>query len=116
MTPPTAQVLEDPRVRLAAGAAVLLVTAAAARRNRVGPGEAAMFRAVNDMPGWLYPPAWVVMQAGTLGAGQGPRDCFRAPAAAAASRLAWDTCPGTPAWPSPWAPPPSPGSGRAGGP
>ena len=40
----------------------------AARRNRVSPGEAAAFRAVNDLPGWLYPPAWVVMQLGTLGA------------------------------------------------
>ena len=45
-----------------------LVTAMAARRNRVTPGEAAAFRAVNDLPGWLYPPAWVVMQLGTLGA------------------------------------------------
>src|SRR5690349_11522201 len=60
--------LTDPRVRLAAGTVALLVTAAAARRGRVGPGEAAAFRAVNDLPGWLYPPAWVVMQAGAAGA------------------------------------------------
>jgi undecaprenyl-diphosphatase len=71
--------LADPRVRLGAGTAALLVTAMAARRNRVGPGEAAAFRAVNDLPGWLYPPAWVVMQLGTLGA---------APAAAGAAWLA----------------------------
>ena len=32
--------LTDPRVRLAAGTAALLVTAAAARRGRVGSGEA----------------------------------------------------------------------------
>ena len=76
-----AHVLADPRVRLAAGAAALLVTAVAARRNRIGPGEAAAFRAVNDMPGWLYPPAWVVMQLGALGA---------APAAAGAALLAGD--------------------------
>ena len=77
--------LTDPRVRLAAGTAALLVTAVAARRNRVGPGEAAAFRAVNDMPGWLYPPAWVVMQLGALGA---------APAAAGRG-AGW---PGTASW------------------
>jgi hypothetical protein len=68
--------LTDPSVRLAAGTVALLVTAAAARRGQVGPGETAAFRAVNDMPGWLYPPAWVVMQSGALGA---------APAAAGAA-------------------------------
>ena len=73
--------LTDPRVRLAAGTVALLVTAAAARRGRVGPGEAAAFRAVNDLPGWLYPPAWAVMQLGALGA---------APAAAGAAWLAGD--------------------------
>jgi undecaprenyl-diphosphatase len=78
---PTAHVLADPRVRLGAGAAALLVTAVAARRNRIGPGEAAAFRAVNDMPGWLYPPAWVVMQLGALGT---------APAAAGAAVLSGD--------------------------
>jgi hypothetical protein len=62
----TARVLTDPRVRLGAGTAALLVTAMAAHRNRVGPGEAAAFRAVNDLPGWLYPPAWTVMQFGAL--------------------------------------------------
>lgn len=76
-----AGVLADPRVRLAAGTAALLVTAMAARRNRVGPDEAAAFRAVNGLPGWLYPPAWVVMQLGALGA---------APATAGAAWLAGD--------------------------
>jgi len=78
---PAAHALADPRVRLAAGTVALLVTAVAARRGRVGPSEAAAFRAVNDMPGWLYPPAWVIMQAGALGA---------APAAAGAALLAGD--------------------------
>jgi undecaprenyl-diphosphatase len=77
----TARVLTDPRVRLGAGTAALLVTAMAARRHRVGPGEAAAFRAVNDLPGWLYPPAWAAMQLGALGA---------APAAAGAAWLAGD--------------------------
>jgi glycosyltransferase 2 family protein len=77
----TARVLTDPQVRLGAGTAALLVTAMAAHRNQVGPGEAAAFRAVNDLPGWLYPPAWTVMQLGALGA---------APATAAAAWLAGD--------------------------
>ena len=79
MTP--AGILADPRVRLGAGTAALLVTAMAAHRNQVGPDEAAAFRAVNDLPGWLYPPAWVVMQLGALGA---------APATAGAAWLAGD--------------------------
>jgi glycosyltransferase 2 family protein len=77
----TARVLADPRVRLGAGTAALLVTAMAAHRNRVSPDEAAAFRAVNSLPGWLYPPAWVVMQLGALGA---------APATAGVAWLAGD--------------------------
>src|SRR5689334_15608949 len=60
--------LADPRARLEAGTAVLLLTAVAVRRDRVGPGEAAAFRAVNGLPGSLYQPAWVIMQLGAPGA------------------------------------------------
>jgi hypothetical protein len=42
MTP--AGILADPRVRLGAGTAALLLTAVAVHRDRVGPGEAAVFR------------------------------------------------------------------------
>jgi membrane-associated phospholipid phosphatase len=73
--------LAPPQVRLAAGTAVMLATAIAARRHRVSRGEAAAFRVVNDLPDALYPPAWIVMQLGTLGA---------APAAAAVAWLAGD--------------------------
>src|SRR5215831_18659717 len=76
-----AEVLADPRVRLAAGAAAVLVSAVAVHRNRVGPAEARAFRAVNGLPDALYPPAWAVMQLGTLGA---------APAAAGLAWLAGD--------------------------
>jgi undecaprenyl-diphosphatase len=76
-----ADVLADPWVRLGAGTAALLVTAMAVRRDRVGPCETAAFRAVNGLPDSLYPPAWAVMQLGTLGA---------APAAAGAAWLAGD--------------------------
>lgn len=73
--------LAEPRVRLGAGAAVVLITAMAVRRTRVGPGESMAFRAVNDLPDSLYRPTWLVMQLGTLGA---------APAAAGAAWLAGD--------------------------
>ena len=76
-----AGVLADPRMRLAAGTAVLLVTAMAAHRDRVSPWEATAFRAVNGLPDSLYPPAWAVMQLGTLGA---------APATAGAAWLSGD--------------------------
>jgi glycosyltransferase 2 family protein len=76
-----ASVLADPRVRLAVGTAVLLATAAAARRHRVSRDEATAFRVVNGLPDALYPPAWIVMQLGTLGA---------APAAAVVAWLAGD--------------------------
>lgn len=58
----------DPRARLGVSTAALLATAGAARRDRVAPWEAKAFRAVNDLPDSLYPPAWVVMQLGSFGA------------------------------------------------
>jgi len=56
------------RGRLLLGTAGLLGTAAAVRRDRVGPREAAVFRAANGLPDRLERPLWVVMQAGALGA------------------------------------------------
>ena len=76
-----AGVLADPRVRLAAGTVAVLATAVAARRNRVSRCEATAFRAVNGLPDPMYPPAWVIMQLGTLGA---------APASAGVAWLAGD--------------------------
>ena len=73
--------LTEPRIRLAAGTAALLVTAMAVHRNRVGPWEARAFRAVNCLPDSLQVPAWAVMQLGTIGA---------VPAAAGAAWLAGD--------------------------
>jgi undecaprenyl-diphosphatase len=74
-------VLADPRARLGVGTGTVLVTAIAAHRNRVSCGEATVFRLVNGLPDGLYPPAWIIMQLGTLGA---------APAAAAVAWLAGD--------------------------
>ena len=73
------EVLADPRIRLRAGTAALLLTAMAVRRDRVSPCEAEVFRSVNGLPDSLYLPAWAIMQLGTLGA---------APAAAGAAWLA----------------------------
>ena len=36
------------------------------RRDEVAAGEQAVFRCVNDLPDRLYPPVWLVMQAGTI--------------------------------------------------
>ena len=76
-----ADALADPRVRLAAGTVAMLATAVAARRSHVSRCEATAFRAVNCLPDSLYPPAWLIMQLGTLGA---------APASAGAAWLAGD--------------------------
>jgi glycosyltransferase 2 family protein len=73
--------LADPRTRLGVSIAALVATTGAARRDRVGPREARAFRAVNGLPDSLYPPAWIVMQLGALGA---------VPAAAATAWLAGD--------------------------
>ena len=75
------ELLADPRVRLGAGAAGVLITAHAARAGTVGRGEARAFRAVNGLPDSLYPPLWLIMQFGALGA---------VPAVAGAARLAGD--------------------------
>jgi membrane-associated phospholipid phosphatase len=72
-------VLADPRIQLGTAATVILITAMAARRQHVGPCESQVFRAVNELPDSLYPPAWLAMQLGALGA---------APAAAGMAWLA----------------------------
>ena len=65
---PLAAVVADPRARLCAGTAVILVTARAARRGRISPAEVTAFRAVNGLPDSIHLPAWATMQLGTLGA------------------------------------------------
>jgi membrane-associated phospholipid phosphatase len=61
-------VLADPRIRLGTAATIILITAMAARREHVGHCESRTFRAVNDLPDSLYPPAWLAMQLGAFGA------------------------------------------------
>src|SRR4051794_7555264 len=49
-----------------AALAVVALTAAVAARQRLVPGEGPIFHAVNGLPGFLAPPARVVMTLGTL--------------------------------------------------
>ena len=73
--------LTDPRARFGVGITALLATSSAVRHDRVGRWEARAFQAANGLPDALYPPAWVIMQAGAFGA---------VPAAAATAWLAGD--------------------------
>jgi glycosyltransferase 2 family protein len=77
--PARTTVLADPRIQLGTAATVILITAMAARRKHVGPCESRAFRAVNELPDSLYPPAWLAMQLGAFGT---------APAAAGTACLA----------------------------
>ena len=53
-------------VRLVAALAVLLVSIKLVNRNHIDELEIDAFRLVNDLPGLLYPPMWVVMQLGNV--------------------------------------------------
>ena len=57
-------------LRVALGALVLFATMTAIHQDRVGVRETDVFRLVNDLalPGWTYPPIWLVMQLGVIGA------------------------------------------------
>ena len=50
----------------AAGLAVLVLCGLVAGSGTVGGPERSVFRAVNDLPGWLYRPLWVFQQFGNL--------------------------------------------------
>jgi undecaprenyl-diphosphatase len=60
--------LRDPRTRVALGLAGLTLSGLQVGHDHVSRREEAAFRAVNDLPDGLYRPAWLVMQAGTIGA------------------------------------------------
>jgi membrane-associated phospholipid phosphatase len=49
---------------LVGGLAVLILAAVPTRGQNVPGFEGSVFRAVNDLPGWLYPPVWPIMQLG----------------------------------------------------
>jgi undecaprenyl-diphosphatase len=56
------------RIRLLAGLIGVAATASVVRRDGLGEREVRAFRALNELPDQLFPPVWVVMQAGALGA------------------------------------------------
>ena len=53
-------------IRAVSALIVLLLSALPVERARVGDLEADVFAAINELPGWLYPPVWLVMQLGNL--------------------------------------------------
>ncbi|MGV9616122.1 lysylphosphatidylglycerol synthase domain-containing protein [Nocardia xishanensis] len=55
-------------VRLVLGVTVVVISALVARRAQVPRLEVDLFRVVNDLPTWVTPVPWVVMQVGTIGA------------------------------------------------
>jgi undecaprenyl-diphosphatase len=55
-------------VRVLLGLAGLLGSGLQVDNDSVGPIERAAFRRLNELPDGLYRPAWLVMQAGTIGA------------------------------------------------
>lgn len=44
----------------------MVLCAGVVRPEMVGDAEVEVFRVVNQLPGWLYPPAWLLMQYGTF--------------------------------------------------
>jgi membrane-associated phospholipid phosphatase len=60
--------LADPDARISLGLAALVLAGLPVRDHSIGPREEALFRRVNGLPDRLERPAWLIMQAGTLGA------------------------------------------------
>lgn len=58
----------DPRPRLLLGLAGLVLSGRQIDHDEVSCSERAVFRRVNGLPDALFRPAWLVMQAGTIGA------------------------------------------------
>jgi membrane-associated phospholipid phosphatase len=53
-------------IAAAAGLGVLLAGILVVRDGTVPGWEERLFDAINDLPGWLYPPLWLVQQLGVL--------------------------------------------------
>lgn len=49
-----------------AGLFLLIACGVIARNGRVGSAEESVFRALNELPGWLYRPLWVFQQLGNV--------------------------------------------------
>jgi uncharacterized membrane protein YbhN (UPF0104 family)/membrane-associated phospholipid phosphatase len=57
-------------LRVVLGALILFATMTAIHQDRIGVRETDVFRLINDLalPGWTWPPIWLVMQLGVIGA------------------------------------------------
>lgn len=58
--------LRDGALVSAAGLLLLVASGMIARNGRVGSAEESVFRAVNELPAWLYRPLWVFQQLGNI--------------------------------------------------
>jgi membrane-associated phospholipid phosphatase len=58
----------DPEVRIGLGLAALVLAGLPVHHRSIGSREQALFTTVNGLPDTLERPAWLIMQAGTLGA------------------------------------------------
>lgn len=66
MQAPAARPLRTGAIVSVAGLALLVPSALIAGNGRVGPAEASVFRALNELPEWLYRPLWVFQQFGNI--------------------------------------------------
>ncbi|WP_328401563.1 lysylphosphatidylglycerol synthase domain-containing protein [Nocardia sp. NBC_00403] len=69
--PPRARVVErhaGDAIRVVLGLVALTISALAARHTEVPQLEVDLFRVINDLPSWVAPVLWVIMQLGTIGA------------------------------------------------
>jgi undecaprenyl-diphosphatase len=66
VTPPARRAPATGLIVAAAGMVLLVGCGLVARTGTVGSVERSVFRAVNDLPSWLYRPMWVFQQAGNV--------------------------------------------------
>jgi membrane-associated phospholipid phosphatase len=66
VTSPEGRPLRTGATVAGAGLVVLISSALVARNGRVGSAEESVFRALNELPGWLYRPLWVFQQFGNI--------------------------------------------------
>ncbi len=62
----TAQPQRTGAIVAGTGLVLLVASALIARNGRVGSTEESVFRALNELPDWLYWPLWVVQQFGNI--------------------------------------------------
>lgn len=60
--------LAKPGARLVAASSALALTSMEVREDGVSCAEERVFRAVNNLPDGIFPPVWLLMQCGTVGA------------------------------------------------